>query len=350
MNKLTRYLGSTLLLVMGMVTVLLVGLECVFALVQELRGESVDIGQAFYRVLLMTPRFVVSLFPLSALIGTLLGLGLLASHNELIAIQTAGWSIFKIAGVVMQVALLGGAMMWVVQEEVIPWTEKQASHLKSSEKAELSGGWFRTQEMFLHVGTIRRPTTLERVHCYYFDDAQRLLKTRFARLAQYEGDHWTLYDVKETRLGSEIVSTSYDRLIWEQSVPPFLFTEKPEKALEELPFKTLWHTIRYREDNGLDAGFVRLAFWQRGFRPCATVIMVLLAVSFAWGPLRSASMGLRWIVGVLVGVGFLLCQELFGPLALLYALPPFIGACLPCLLFLGVGVWLFYRHGAGGET
>ena len=113
----------------------------------------------------------------------------------------------------------------------------------------------------------------------------------------------------------------------------------------ELTLTELYRTMRYQKKNRLDSGVYALAFWQRLFQPLATLIMIFLAIPFTLGPLRSVSMGLRLMVGVMVGFLFHTTNAFFGPFSLVYQLPPPLAACLPSLLFAGVGLWLTRRIG-----
>ena len=48
-------------------------------------------------------------------------------------------------------------------------------------------------------------------------------------------------------------------------------------------------------------------------------------------------------MGVLTGFGFFITNEVFGPLSLVYSLPPVVAALLPSLLFAGVATLLLRR-------
>ena len=83
------------------------------------------------------------------------------------------------------------------------------------------------------------------------------------------------------------------------------------------------------------------------FRPCSAHAFPLVgfytALSFIFGPLRSVTMGARIIMGVLTGFGFFITNEVFGPLSLVYNIPPALGALLPSLLFAGIATVLLSR-------
>jgi lipopolysaccharide export system permease protein len=86
-----------------------------------------------------------------------------------------------------------------------------------------------------------------------------------------------------------------------------------------------------------------LAFWHRILQPLATLVMMLLAVPFAFGQLRSTTRSLRLLVGILLGFGFYILNEFFGPISIVYQFPPVLAASLPMLVFAALGIVLNYR-------
>ena len=99
--------------------------------------------------------------------------------------------------------------------------------------------------------------------------------------------------------------------------------------------------MNYLENNDQDPSRYQLALWRKVFQPISVGVMLLMALSFIFGPLRSVTMGARVIMGVLTGFGFFILNEVFGPVSLVYQLPPFLGALLPSLLFAAIaGVML----------
>ena len=71
--------------------------------------------------------------------------------------------------------------------------------------------------------------------------------------------------------------------------------------------------------------------------------MVFLVIPCIFGPLRSATLGLRMIVAVAMGFGFYILNSFFGPMSIVYQFPPFLAATLPSLLFLCAGIILVKR-------
>jgi lipopolysaccharide export system permease protein len=99
----------------------------------------------------------------------------------------------------------------------------------------------------------------------------------------------------------------------------------------------LYSYIKHRKQSGLNAVDCEFIFWQRLFCPLATLIMILLAIPFVFGPLRSVTMGLRMTVGVIVGFGFHILNQSVGSISAVYQLPAMLVAILPTMLFAIIG-------------
>lgn len=352
-NRLGFYLINTLLASIALVMLLLVGLDLVFSLVNEVR----DIGTGDYSfwhaalfLIMNMPQKIYQMFPMSALIGTLLGLGVLASNSELVVMQAAGISIHKITRTIVVIALGLGVMVWVLGEAVAPNLDRMANDMKASA---LSGGqtiktsngtWMRDGDDFVHVRKMYVGGHLEGVTRYLFDDNLELKKAIYASYGDYIHDHWVLKDIKVTEFNPEgITRHSDEESRWDSVLSPNILSVAGEKYLDKLSMIGLRHTIEYRKVNGLDAKPFELAFWEKIVQPFSIAVMMFLAVPFVFGPLRSATMGLRLLTGILVGFSFHTFNEMFGHLALVYHIPPILGATLPTLVFMSLGFYLMRR-------
>ncbi len=353
MNKITLYIWKSILVSILLVMTLFVGLEFIFSLVNEIRyvgtGNYTTMDAVSF-ILLSTPQHIAQLFPMATLVGTLLGLGLLASRSELIVIRAAGMSIADIITAVLKLALLLAVVVWLMGEWISPIAEKIAHNQKALSLSAgqalrtTNGTWMRDGNDFIHIQTMVNGGHLEGITLYQFDKEMQLEKASFARNADYVRDHWVLHDIQETHFeGRSTSRTKVAELDWVSSISPQVLSLVGVKDLDELSLVGLWQTIQYRQQNHLDAKPYKLAFWQKIVRPFATLVMMFLAIPFVFGPLRSATMGLRLLVGVLVGFVFYTFNQLFGPLTLVYQIPPIIGAFLPTVLFFLIGLFFMKK-------
>jgi lipopolysaccharide export system permease protein len=105
----------------------------------------------------------------------------------------------------------------------------------------------------------------------------------------------------------------------------------------------LYQLAGYFDSEGLDSSNYYLAFWKKLLQPLATLSLVLLAVSFVFGPLREATMGYRVFVAIAIGLGFTIVQRTLGPATILYGISPFVAVLAPVFLCALLGLFLLRR-------
>ena len=140
-------------------------------------------------------------------------------------------------------------------------------------------------------------------------------------------------------IDEQIVTKEYSTKIWNSSLTPKklgVVTVTPES----LSLRGLVDYLDYLEANEQDPSRYQLAFWRKIMQPLTVAVMLLVALSFIFGPLRSVSMGARIMMGVFTGILFFICNEVLGSLSLVYQLPPIMGAMMPSVIFISVA-WYF---------
>jgi lipopolysaccharide export system permease protein len=322
----------------------------------ELVNELSRVGEGGYGltqageyVLLSIPRTAYDLFPSAALLGSLLGLGLLAGNRELIVIRAAGVSLARLVWSVMKVGLLLMITAVVLGEYVAPVSEKFAQVLRTQSLTNQvtlnskTGLWVRDKQNFINIRTVLLDGHVGDVTIYRFDGSHNLYSTIHARSAAYQDNQWVLRDVSRKRIGPDGVTVTHeDRAVWQSLFNPELFNVV-SVAPEDLSTRGLYQYITYLHDNGLSARRYELAFWQKLLWPVATGVMLLISMPFVLGPRRLASMGQRILVGVLLGLGFRLVNEAAGQSALVYHLDLGLFSALPVLVFLAAALFLLYK-------
>ena len=78
-------------------------------------------------------------------------------------------------------------------------------------------------------------------------------------------------------------------------------------------------------------------------QPLTTLVMVFIAISFVFGPLRSVSMGQRIMAGVIVGLLFHYAQQFLGHVTIIFNIMPFLAAAVPVTLCFFIAVYLLRR-------
>ena len=346
MRRLDRHIGSAVLLSILVVLAVILGLDLLFAYINELDELKGGYGaaQALNFTLLSLPRRLHDLLPLAALVGCLVGLGTLASNSELTIMRAAGVSMMKPLLVLMLLGVLVG-------EYVAPYSENMAASRKaiavgSNEALRSKGLWHREGNDFLHINAVQPNGVLYGVTRYRFDDQRHLLEASFASRATVQEHDWLMEDVRATRFAESGESTVTANLEerWNIHLSPELLRVVVLDA-DALPLTGIWQYQKYLADQGLDNQPYWLAFWKKLFQPLATAALVFVAVSFVFGPLRSVTMGQRLFTGVLVGFVFQIGQDLLGPSSLVFGFSPLIAVLLPIGLLVVLGSYLLRRAG-----
>ena len=343
-----RYLGRTVLAASGLALLALLSIDLFFAFVRELQ----DVGQGQYgtgdvliHLALTLPGRAVRLFPMSVLLGTLLGLGHLAAANELTALRTAGLSRLRIMlGVLATVALLAlGAL--IVQEWVAPAADRLAQQIRAEARREQvahvhrGGYWIREGTRFIHLAQVTPDGRVLGVTIHELPDHVRIERTLRAREAVHHDETgWRLLDVTETIYREQrLVITRRPEMAWPSLIDPGLL-DLAARRPEQLSNRELARYIDYMKANRLEARRYELAYWRRLMAPVSSLVMVFLAMPFVFATQRVASQGVRVVIGILVGLAFYLVDQTLSHMGEVFALPPLLGALAPSVLFLILGI------------
>ncbi|NCP66239.1 MAG: LPS export ABC transporter permease LptG [Paraglaciecola sp.] len=348
------YIARTLLATTAMSLAVLTGLSLLIRFIEQMKQVgrgSYDMTVAAVYILLSFPRELEQFFPMATLVGGLIGLGILASNSELVVMQAAGQSRFNIITSAMKTAVLMVIFFMAMGEWVAPVTEAKAKEIRTQA---ISGGslfssdrlvWAKDADNFVSIGEVIDQNSLRDVTIYRFSEQLKLQQITTAKRADYGDQGWVLREVTYTEFLPKEVQVHHQQSdIW-------LSTLTPDKlgvvrvTPEALSIRGLLDYIQYLENNQQDASRYELAFWRKVSQPLSVCIMLLLALSFIFGPLRSVTMGARVFLGVLTGFGFFVSNEVFGTLSGVYQLPPLLGAVLPSLLFAVLSIFLLQRRG-----
>lgn len=343
MWKLMNYIFTTVSLAVLGVTAVLVGIDIIFTFIVQVNslGPGYSLADAIVFVLLRLPTDIYLMLPVTAFLGTLIGLGSLASKSELIAMQAAGVSIYQIAKGVVLSSMLLIVFAYMLSTFISPYT-RHLAYLKQNQQSNpqallvlASATWLKSGNHFIYIGQTRPSGNLLNLINFTIDNNQ-LDSIEMAQSAQIKNEQWTLTNVSNTDITDSKVSQTKSPAIIEPSLisPHLLQIITMDPADMTLP--ALYSYIQYRKQNALDVKPYKLQFWNRIIQPLSITILMVLAVPFVFGPLRSANNGLRILVGVFTGFAFYIANQFFSSFSLLLPIPAFLGAILPVITFAGI--------------
>lgn len=356
MRLLDAHIRNSVLLSMFVVAGLTFSLDFIFTLTDELGREAPQYTalDALVYTLRIMPTGIYEMLPFTALGGALIGLGVLASNNELVVIQAAGVSTWRIVGSVMKPTVGIMILSLVLGEYVAPRLQQTA---QSDLALIQSGGqgvgyfygeWRKIGNEFIHINVILPGgTELRGITRYVLDENRHLSTSSFAESGQYLedslGHYWQLHDVHETAFGTaSITLNEYESMDWRIALSPELLSVLLVEQ-ERQSISGLYRFAEYFRSEGLESDSYFLAFWKKLLQPLATASLVLVAISFVFGPLRSVTMGARVFIAIGIGLLFTIAQRLLGPASLLYGFSPVIAVMIPIVVCFVTGVFLLRK-------
>jgi lipopolysaccharide export system permease protein len=351
MSTIDRYLFRVISRSSLLILLVLLALSGFINLVDQL--DDVGTGRfqtadAIFMVLFQWPRHAFDMFPMAVLLGTLLGMGALANHSELVVIRAAGVSIARLAVATLMAGIALAIAAGAVGEFVVPPAERFAEAYKAELKEDrsslsrLAGTWFRDGPRIVNILQVQDETRLGGIFTYEFNPNGKLLIIGRAPTAVLTGDaRLDLQDYVTTRLegdiatveevGSRLIDTELGADLLESSVVP----------PESMSSGSLLEYARYLRANDLQSVPYELAFWSRLANVVAVAAMAVLALPFVFGTQRSGGQGVRLLVGMLIGVVFFLAGGAMADSATVYGIPPMAAAWIPVALIVsatGVGL------------
>ncbi|EDR34062.1 LPS export ABC transporter permease LptG [Yersinia pestis EV76-CN] len=353
---LDRYIGRTILNTILMTLLMLVSLSGIIKFVDQLRkvgqGDYSAASAGMYTILSI-PKDIAVFFPMAALLGALLGLGTLASRSELVVMQASGFTRMQIAASVMKTAIPLVLLTMAIGEWVAPQGEQTARNFRTQQMyggsllSTQSGLWAKDGSDFIYIQRVSGESELTGVNIYHFDKEDRLLSVRYAATATYEKDNktWRLSQVDESDLSNPTQVTGSQTLTGEWKTN--LTSEKLGVVAmdpDSLSISGLHDYSKYLQQSGQESNRYELSMWSKVFAPFSVAVMMLMALSFIFGPLRSVPMGVRVVTGIFFGFVFYVLDQVFGRLSLVYGIPPMLGALLPSMLFLLISICLLLKR------
>jgi len=345
-SLLSAYMMRTIVASTGMVLVVLLALAGLFEFIGELDDIKGDYQtpQVILFTALRLPNLAFEMLPVAALIGSLLGLGALAGHSEIIVMRSAGLSVTRLAGMVA----VSGAVMLVLTgllgEFIGPPLDFYARDMRMEARYQKDDdlgkdAWVKDGPVYLHLERVNSEFDFGSIYLFRFDNENKL-----ASIAQAENsgiddqDNWILENLRETRFRNDGVQVVESSLAVESfEVNAELLGNSLAKPLS-LSARGLLVYIDYLKRNNLDASQYESEIWYRASRTLTVLIMPILSLAFVFGSLRSGGAGGRLMIGVVVGLAYYLASETLANSGQVFDLNPAIVNWLPLLVLCAITV------------
>ncbi len=352
-----RYLAREIYAGTALVLAAFLMLFAFFDLIHEIE----DVGKGGYQlqhaviyVLLTLPGRSYELFPIAVLIGSLYALTQLARHSEITVLRTAGLSTRELLKTLSRLGMAFVVLIFLLGEFVAPPAEHAAQQLRLKATSAMvaqefrSGLWLKDEGSFVNVREVSPDNRLQGVRIYQFDDKHHLQSISEAESGEFRTDDgWHLGNVVQTLFfGDHTEIRRMPTLAWRSALNPDILSVLMVVP-ERMSFVNLWQYIRHLQENRQKTQRYETALWKKLVYPLAALVMMSLALPFAYLQDRMGNVSIKVFSGVMLGVAFHMLNGLFSSLGAINDWPPFWSAITPGAIFLlaaGVMLWWTERR------
>jgi len=365
MRTARRYLASEIYRSSAVVLLALVGLFTFFALIEELDnvGTKFTLLNLFYLQALQLPTRLYDLLPIGLLIGAILALASLAQRNELVILRVSGISGMKLLSMLWIITIPWVIGAFVLSEWVTPAAEIKASEASLTLLGHAGGGrlnsgyWFREEAegggaRIINIAELKANGGVAGVTLYEFRPDQELASLSQAKTGHFADNALVLNSVTETRIEADSVSALGDGKVPES--PLITLKPLPELVLpttltpgrliariltpERMSIAVLLDYIDYLENNHLQTERQVVALWRKMAYPFTLLVMMTIAAPIGFMQTRRGGVGGKVFIGILLGVGFFMINQLALNVGMISQWSPWVTALVPNLGALGLAL------------
>jgi lipopolysaccharide export system permease protein len=357
MRTVRRLLYADVLGAVAFVTAAFLALFFFIDFVDELE----DVGQGLYRVqhaalycLLAMPGHFYELFPIAVLIGTIYAMSRLAQSSEFTILRTGGLGPGRALGLLAKLGLAFALLTFIVGDYVGPVFDARAETLRATMRGSLhsdSSAWLKDRRMAapgelppgertasINVGSVGAGGRLADIRIYEFGADGQLLVRLYAPRAQVTPDAWMMEDVSITRwhvdaAGALPSDEKLAQLRWPTTLTPSV-VGAAVSPLRSMSTVDLYRYTSHLAENDQAAQRQAIQFWKKALYPLACLVMVGLGLPFAYLHARAGGVSVKVFGGILLGISFVLMNNVSTHLGVLRDWTPWVAAAAPSAFYL----------------
>ncbi|QBK05469.1 LPS export ABC transporter permease LptG [Hylemonella gracilis] len=359
---LRRLLFREILFTVSFVTLAFLALFIFFDFIDQLSAvgrpdrPGFYVTQALVYVLLLAPGHLYELLPITVLIGTIYVMTRLAQSSEFTILRTSGLGPWRALVMLLTAGGVFAVTTFAIGDYFSPWANQAAQTYRAQFRSSgapigKAGAWLREREPYakygINIGALLPDGSLEQVRIYEIDNAGYLVSTMQAPKARINNDQsWTLLDVERTEFNADgpdvhrIETTMLPSYRWPTNISQEMIVAAVLDP-DRMNTVDLFLYIRHLEDNAQNADRYEIQFWKKVFYPLSCLVMVMMALPFAYLHFRSQGISLYVFGGVMAGVTFFFLNSMFGYIGELRQWTPWIAAATPGLIFMLISLAAF---------
>jgi len=334
-------------------------------------SDIYQIRHALVYVGLLVPNHLYELLPISVLIGTIFVMARLAQSSEYTILRTSGLDPWRALKMLLNLGAIFVVLSFVIGDYLAPLSERTAQLLKARYQGTITvgqtGAWLKEKQAYntviANVRTLSPDNEMLGLQIFEFNNKGLVVSKMQAASATFGlDDSWQLHNVSRTefnlladpaaannpaRQSADVSRNSIDNLRW----PTEITQEMVSVALlkpERMATLDLFNYIRHLDANGQTAQRYEIEFWKKVFYPLSCLVMVMLALPFAYLHFRSGGVAAYVFAGVMIGISFFLLNNVFGYVGNLQNWQPWLAAAAPGMLYMAISLgafgWLVLRR------
>lgn len=368
MKTIRRLIYGEVLAAVGFVTLCFLALFFFFDFVEEIQSigrhgaEQYQLVHALSYVTLMIPSHLYELLPIAVLIGTIFVMARLAKSSEYTILRTSGLGPWRALKTLLLLGLGYVVLTFAIGDYLAPIADRSAQLLKARYQGRITvghtGAWLKERQAYsqfaVNVAALESDGSMRGLRIFEFDNRGFLMSVVQADSATHgSGDAWILKHVVRTEFPARDTDAAHiDRAQLESfRWPNQISAEMVSAALlkpERMRTIDLFQYIRHLDLNGQSAQRYQIEFWKKVFYPLSCLVMVVLALPFAYLHFRSSGITGYVFGGVMAGISFFLLNNVFGYIGTMQSWQPWLTAALPGMIYslasLTAFGWLVFRR------
>ena len=334
-------------------------------------SDIYQIRHALVYVGLLIPNHLYELLPISVLIGSIFVMARLAQSSEYTILRTSGLDPWRALKMLLSLGSIFVVLSFVIGDYLAPLSERTAQLLKARYQGTITigqtGAWLKEKQadksVIANVKTLSPDNKMLGLQIFEFNSKGLVVSKMQAASASFGlDDSWQLNNVTRTEFNvpsdaatssnagkqsANVVRNSMASFRWATEITQEMVSVALLKP-ERMGTLDLFNYIRHLDDNGQNAQRYEIEFWKKVFYPLSCLVMVMLALPFAYLHFRSGGIAAYVFLGVMIGISFFLLNNVFGYVGNLQNWEPWLAAAAPGMLYMAISLgafgWLVLRR------
>ncbi len=357
MSLIAKYLTREIFKYFVILLLMVVGIYLLVDFFERI-DDFMEAGLSFFKAIvffqLRIPFIISQIAPIGVFLAVIIVFGLMNKHNEIIALQSSGVSMYYLLKPALCIGLILSVLLFLLSELIVPMTISKANKIWSvevkNESAVVSKGkniWIKDNRAIYYI-TYYNPAnqTILGVSFNFFDDEFRLTHRVDANKGVFKNGQWIFYEVMEQKLDE--VTGNYRFSYFKERKVPFYFLpneiKKVVKKSEEMNFLELLEFVNKIEAEGYDASVYKVDLYAKSAFPFVCFIMCLVGPCIASERKLKESLSVSIFYGICIAFIYWILYSFCLSLGYGEVLPPIIAAWTANMIFFSFGVFILMRH------